>query len=668
MNVLTDEALDELRDEAWRYQRLGWRLVPLSVKDKKALIPWADLVKHPTAPEILDDWFTNGVVTAGGSSVVHTFNLGIATGAGSGLVVLDCDSAEVYDIAQRELGWRSCVTVKTRKGWHMYFKHPGGRVQNFVGGSIVARPGVPTRWPALNGLDLRGDGGYVVAPPSFIWREGEGYIGRYEWVECDIDNMPMWRPYEPSTSVAVPAKPFTGFADLDLSGISTEQIDKQTVLLAIDELVNVQRSGAKLKDGEGRNEWLAKYAGDRLRVGVSGQALREACLAFQDEFFAERLPYDEIERTIKSIEDTDRRNHPEKYAVQVFTEEVEEGDVMPSYLRPLVYSDLPTIKPYIKEAAPILDPWIVPGEITQVVGFSGHGKSLIIMGACFAIARGEHYGPFRVAGSRKVAYFDFELGAASLHKRMNMFGKMIGPPPDDKFFVVSASLPSDWPHRLERISIDTEAGFARLGEWVKWHKPDVIVIDTVRSAAPGLDENSAPAWAKINQVSKACRDTGAAVIIVHHRNKPGGDGLGREAGSTAQLTDLDTQVIVTAVYEDAALAKQKAGLHAEALEVHDIRGSVVKPTDMLARAAAHDEVVRSVFQITYGKTRNDSYNHTTEYLGFAEGDYGRQRVLSTLTPRMKALALHARGIGHDEIRLALHVPRHQIEQWVKEGN
>src|SRR5262249_6866135 len=85
-------------------------------------------------------------------------NVGIATGAASGLVVLDVDpdhgggeSAELYMPGE---ALPSTLIARTGGGGlHMYFKHPGGRIRN---SASELGPG----------LDVRGDGGYVVAPPS----------------------------------------------------------------------------------------------------------------------------------------------------------------------------------------------------------------------------------------------------------------------------------------------------------------------------------------------------------------------------------------------------------------------------------------------------------------------------------------------------------------------
>ena len=49
-------------------------------------------------------------------------------------------------------------------GWHLYFAHPGGQIRNSAGTALGP------------GFDVRGDGGYVIAPPS---RHVSG--GTYQW-------------------------------------------------------------------------------------------------------------------------------------------------------------------------------------------------------------------------------------------------------------------------------------------------------------------------------------------------------------------------------------------------------------------------------------------------------------------------------------------------------
>jgi hypothetical protein len=97
------------------------------------------------------------------------FNIGIATGAISGIFVVDADGPTGLTTVST-LDFPPTLTALTGRvdgGKHFYFRHPGFPVKNDV------KP--------LPGIDIRGDGGYVIAPGS---RHISGNY--YRW-ECDDD-------------------------------------------------------------------------------------------------------------------------------------------------------------------------------------------------------------------------------------------------------------------------------------------------------------------------------------------------------------------------------------------------------------------------------------------------------------------------------------------------
>jgi hypothetical protein len=89
----------------------------------------------------------------------EALNIGITTGAASGVIVLDIDPRHEGDLALAELEKQFGALPATWRfltgggGEHILFRHPGGTVRNSAG--ALAR-----------GIDVRGDGGYIVAPPS----------------------------------------------------------------------------------------------------------------------------------------------------------------------------------------------------------------------------------------------------------------------------------------------------------------------------------------------------------------------------------------------------------------------------------------------------------------------------------------------------------------------
>ena len=106
-------------------------------------------------------------------------NIGIVTGAISGIIVLDIDGAKGKEsIKKHNLHLPPTPAARSGgDGLHYYFKHPGYPCRNFT-----------KKYP---GVDFRGDGGYIVAPPS-VHPNGQ----RYEWViapsEEDLAEAPEW--------------------------------------------------------------------------------------------------------------------------------------------------------------------------------------------------------------------------------------------------------------------------------------------------------------------------------------------------------------------------------------------------------------------------------------------------------------------------------------------
>ena len=157
------------------YLARGWSVVPLRPREKRPLIRWEVLQStRPSVAEIAE-WYRRW----------PDANVGIVTGEISNLIVLDIDPKHGGDTTLERLGQRFGElppTVEARTGGggrHLYFAHPGGFIRNRVG--------------LAQGIDLRGDGGYIVAPPS-VHPSGE----RYVWsrglspAQTELAPLPRW--------------------------------------------------------------------------------------------------------------------------------------------------------------------------------------------------------------------------------------------------------------------------------------------------------------------------------------------------------------------------------------------------------------------------------------------------------------------------------------------
>lgn len=126
--------------------KLGWSIIPILPNGKRAMVPWKQYQEELPRLFAIEQWFSND----------RTVNVGLATGRLSGVVVVDEDS---YKENFQGLTISSPLYATTpRGGKHLYFKYTDG-VSNSVN--------------ADRSVDVRGDGGYVLLPPSTI--DGKAY-------------------------------------------------------------------------------------------------------------------------------------------------------------------------------------------------------------------------------------------------------------------------------------------------------------------------------------------------------------------------------------------------------------------------------------------------------------------------------------------------------------
>ena len=119
----------------------GWAIFPLR-PGTKAPATSKGLYDATKDEVLIRQWWTEN----------PDYGIGIVTGAVSGLVVVDVDvkGGQPGHSSMLDLELPETLTARTSSGgWHLYFQHPGGLVRNAVG----IHPGI----------DLRADGGYVVA-------------------------------------------------------------------------------------------------------------------------------------------------------------------------------------------------------------------------------------------------------------------------------------------------------------------------------------------------------------------------------------------------------------------------------------------------------------------------------------------------------------------------
>jgi hypothetical protein len=622
-------------NQALEYLDRGWVVIPVSPETKRPLVKWQHFQEAMPSEDDVCGWW----------EMWPEARVGIVTGALSGIVVVDCDNEDALHAAF-DAGMRSPVRVKTKRGVHLYFAHPRDGVRR------GPRAGVNSRgadWPKIDGLDFRGDGSYVVAPPS----------NGYEWdiaVGYDIEDTPTWEDWRP----AIPTDPSGEFAfeALDLSSVTPMgefvSVWDETAEFVREKFPSTLKIPTGL--GNGRNERVMRYASECVRAGYFDAELRMRCHAFEREFFVDPLRDTEFEATVRSMEEAEKRNHPERFDPEGrhIGRPVHEEVATPAKKRRLItMRDANDLIAQADATNYLLRPWLKKGSITQVYGFSGAGKSLFVQHMMAALAAGRKYaGPFEVGGAAKVLYLDFENGRGTIGNRLHELREMQGDTADRLVI---------WTPFLESamVSFKSREGLELLQGLIKEVEPDVVVIDTIRSAWPGMQENSAEEWARINQLALKLRNAGLAVILLHHQNKPSDGGVGREAGSTAQLVTLETQIRITQVYADKEAATINAGI---------FDGDMERPVwERLQAKAPSDFNLYMVMQIMYGKVREWTDDHErTQYIGFANSTVdGRRMMVSSRSQRQIAKDEALEGRSVEEIADRIKKPIFVVRKWLE---
>ena len=127
-------------------------------------------------PDVISGWFC--------SELVGRYNIGVATGQPSGVFAVNVDRRNDGDKRLAELEEANgklpdTVIAETGNGVHHYFRMPEGM-------TIKSRP-------LCSGIDIKADGGMVIAPPS-RHKNGTTYrwaTGRAPW-ERDFAEAPAW--------------------------------------------------------------------------------------------------------------------------------------------------------------------------------------------------------------------------------------------------------------------------------------------------------------------------------------------------------------------------------------------------------------------------------------------------------------------------------------------
>ena len=502
---------------ALRYALNGWPVVPLWAPDCKvqklkdgtypctcaAGVECPSSGKHPRTPNGVHSATTHLDEIRDWSAKYPDFNVGIACGKVSGLVVIDVDPRNGGVEALDKLGGVPGYPIEDYYGGTL----SGIQVATGSGGShfyCEYDEKILTEHKPAAGIDVQSDGLLVVAPPS-VHKSGK----RYMWVE---------------------APTVYGLVAINISSVSkwAERHESSRELLKKEATDSVETQGY-IPEGM-RNDRLTSMGGYLRDKGLDAKGIR-VCL---NEYNRQRCDPPLSEKEVRGIANSVAHYKPaeiESSEANLITQVVPIRKLLSEY------------EEDDEEANWLLQPLIPKAGVVSIWSEPKKGKSLLMLwvAVCAAIGCG-------IDGSEveplHVLYLDFEMPKRVLRERLLSMGFAAD---DQRLELLDKNL-----HYIPLANMDTlnsQAGGKELMEAVEAYNAKLVVVDTLSKTLSG-NENDAKAITEFFTLTAApLKRRDISLVILDHSGK---DPTLEQRGSSAKMADIDVAYRLT--HEEAASA------------------------------------------------------------------------------------------------------------------
>lgn len=495
---------NEFKEAALKYADMGLAVFPVIPRDKKPLTE-NGFKNATTDPTKINEWWT-----------IHPdANIGIATGDVSGGLVaidMDIDKEKDKDGYHSFMEWAdanflvlpdSWLSITGRGGYHLFYRSAFS---------------VPSKIGWIEDVDIRANGGYIVAPPS-VHPNGT----RYEWEQSPED-------YELITT-----------DDMDVEFIMN------SVLASNKSNTEPLKVPDEIPEGH-RDEFMFKLACKYQAMGMSDDAMLAALQIENKARCKPPLTDKEIKQKVKqaqkyakgeavSISDhsdtvVKRKSYGKTRKIE---EEITEHDL-----------EMPTLEEFEERQKEWLITGYIPkGCVTLLCSDGGIGKTTIWCDTLAAFTTGRTTifdkaleNPFHTGVTRSVMYFSKEDPTEEILKR-----KLREAGADQK--------------KIRCFGLDDERlskiwyGSLLLDQLVEKYKPDIVVFDTLQAFLPeGVDMAKRKDMRDaLNPLNALGAKFGTSFLMVMHTNKSSNSGRQRMADSS-DIWDLGRSALMAGRTKD----------------------------------------------------------------------------------------------------------------------
>lgn len=468
-------------DAALAYASWGWHVLPV-LPNAKTPATRHGVNDATTDPEQIRRWWQEN----------PDYNVGIAAGAVSGLIVCDIDPRNGGND-----GWRDWLDAN---GDH----DDDGPCQLTAGGGqhwLFAYVDGVRSCKLEQGVDLLSDGRYFLAFPSEI--NGNSY----EW-EASSD-------------------PFDGVAPATLKTrwLNAMQAQRKSVVPA---------ANGNLIQGN-RNSGLTALGGAMRSFGMAEAEILAALTVINETRCEIPLPTSEVSQIARSV----ARYEPEAdvAASVAIGSDAAEAIIAAERAKSADYY-LTRATSYLGQPSPL--PWVVKGwipdnSISMVFGESGGGKTMMMLDVACHIATGKPWRGLRTKAG-VVVYLAGE-GHYGLRQRVAAWCRHHGVDRIDDLLITNKA-----------IDIDAYNSSSQIIRAVRELVPEdeqiaYIIVDTLNAHMENDENSSKDARRFLNQLAIVSSVFRAGVAIVHHVGNSV-DAKGRARGSSAWKASVDSSILV----------------------------------------------------------------------------------------------------------------------------
>jgi hypothetical protein len=516
---------------AYEYRKIELSVIPAVQNEKRPLAQWREFQENGIPPATFERWY--------GERGEHRLNprMGFITGracldADHALFVIDLD---VKDGANGLATWRGLLAVHNNDadietwtvvtgsgGRHLYFRCPADRC-----------PG--TKKELSKGIDVRGVGGFIMAPPSPHHAPGT----RYEWVDglspwsAEIADAPEWLIEWAQTIAGSGSHEHTAEEvkrEQDAFGLGTGKAEdgRETLMyrMVYAAFLNLTRKGLRIPTADELVKDVWPVWQQSAKVDVQGKAtrgftqVREKCAYVLDRFNRGHLEFKTLDDIMDGADKEGDTPGGDDWSAGFGTNGGAQEQAGPVVIQ--------TTAQFVQEWAPkpfVLKPVLEQGRLYTATGKTGTGKTAIALLIALHIARGAE-----LAG-RRVKQCDVLFLAGENHEdvrtRWLTMLKIEGIDPNSVgvHFVGG------------RFSI--EGHFDVVKAHLEKHATGLVIVDTLQAFFDGDDSNSNEQMKALAHVLRRISSLGPAVLVPAHPTKSATKDNNVPYGGGALLNEID---------------------------------------------------------------------------------------------------------------------------------